>query len=167
MNPKLLIGIVAMALGASQPLHCAELENHGEAVMTRPLDSCAATAMKAAGQGEGRISFQFRNGGSSAVKVMQDYLPWNTTCSLKLVAVPLAKGMAAVEAVLPIEDPRATVLEIPANGELHGELDVSHFFPRWQELTKKGMLLLWSFNLYDTETGHAKRFSGVIEYPAK
>jgi hypothetical protein len=77
------------------------------------------------------------------------------------------KGAASVEALQPIEDPRATIVEIPGKGELRGELDLLPLFPRWNELTQGGVLLVWSLSLSEVETAETRRFNGVIEYQAK
>jgi len=128
------------------------------------LEKLEVTAAKADAN---KISFVVKNGNASSLRVVKDYLPWNTTCALKLLVMPLRKGTAPVEAVQPIEDPRATVQEIGGNAELRGELDVARLFPRWRELLKQDVLLVWSLNLYDVETGRYRRFNGVIEYRAK
>lgn len=132
--------------------------------MSHPMDNLEITVGKVNGQ---KVSFTVKNGGSSALKVVKDYLPWNTTAALKLLVVPVVKGAASVEALQPIEDPRASIVEIPGKGELRGELDLAPLFPRWNELARRGILLVWSLNLSDVETGESRRFNGVIEYQAK
>ncbi|MFZ5495623.1 MAG: hypothetical protein ACOZE5_09860 [Verrucomicrobiota bacterium] len=167
MNTKLLIGLVAVVLSSSVPSLDAQTQKEEMPIVNHPLAKIEITAAKVNERNDGKLSFVVKNGSSSTVKVVQDYLPWNTTSALKLLAVPLAKGAAPVEPVQPFEDPRATVQEIAGNAELRGELDVARFFPRWKELVKQGVLLVWSLNLYDVETGQDRRFNGVIEYRAK
>jgi hypothetical protein len=164
MKMKLPISFVVLVFVVSRPLLCAQAQSQENTIVSHKLENLEVTAAKANGQ---KISFVVRNVGSSPVKVVKDYLPWNTASALKLLAMPVAKGAAAVEAVQPIEDPRATIEEIPAKGELRGELDVSSFFPRWRELTKQGVLVVWSLSLSDVETGASRRFNGVIDYQAK
>ena len=132
--------------------------------MSHPMDNLEITVKKV---NEQKVSFTVKNGGSTAIKVVKDYLPWNTTSALKLIAVPIAKGAASVEALQPIEDPRATIVEIPSKGELRGELDLAPLFPRWNELTQRAILLVWSLSLSNVETGETRRFNGVIEYQAR
>ncbi len=132
--------------------------------MSHLMDNLEITVGKVNGR---KVSFTVKNGGASAVKVVKDYLPWNTTSALKLLAVPIVKGAASVEALQPIEDPRATIVEIPGKGELRGELDLLPLFPRWNELTQGGVLLVWSLSLSEVETAETRRFNGVIEYQAK
>lgn len=163
MKIKLLIGFVALSLAAGQPLHSAQTQSQQSAIVSSKLETLEVTAVKAGGQ---KISFVIRNVGPSPIKVVKDYLPWNTASALKLLAMPVAKGAGAVEAVHPVEDPRAALEEIPAKGELRGELDLLSFFPRWRELAN-GVLLVWSLNLSDVETGESRRFNGVIDYQAK
>jgi hypothetical protein len=163
MRTKLLIGLIAVAFIEAYSSLRAESQDGGKLTMSS-LEKLEVTAVKAEAQ---KISFVVKNGSPSSLKVVKDYLPWNTTCALKLLVVPLGKGTAPVEAVQPIEDPRATIQEIAGDAEIRGELDVARFFPRWNELVKQGVLLVWSLNLYDVETGRDRRFNGVIEYRAK
>jgi hypothetical protein len=164
MNAKLLFGL-AVILSVMSPSLRAEAQAEGTPAVSHPMNKVEVAAVKTGD--EGRLSFVVRNGGPAPVKVVKDYLPWNAATALKLVVVPVAKGATPVEAMLPIEDPRATVQEIPGNGEVRGDVDVSHFFPHWETLVRQGVLLVWSLNLYDVETGHERRFNGVIEYRAK
>jgi hypothetical protein len=168
MKAAILVGIVVAVLITGNTSLLAE-EATGKSVVDDPLDQLEVTATKVSERpGEnGRLSFTLRNTGSRSVKVMEDYLPWKTACVLKLVAVPFAKGLGPVEPMQPIVDPTPTILEIAGNAELHGELNVSPFFPQWNKLVNQGMVLVWSFSLYDVETGYDKRFSGVVEYRAK
>lgn len=164
MRTKLLIGLLVAVFAAGYPSLCAQSQSQDKSAMSHPLEKLEITAAKVDG---GKISFVVRNGATSALKIVEDSLPWNTTSALRLLIVPMTKGAAAVEAVQPIEDPRATILEISASTELRGELDVTRLFPRWKELVKRDVLLVWSLNLYDVETGQDRRFNGVIEYRAK
>lgn len=164
---KLLIGLVAVALFSSVPSLCAQKQKDETPVVNHPLSKIEITAAKVNGRDDGKLSFVVKNSSSSAIKVVKDYLPWNTTSVLRLRVVPLAKGAAPVEAVLPIEDPRTITQEIAGDAELRGELDVARFFPRWKKLVKQGMRLVWSLNLYDVETGQDRQFNGVVEYRAK
>lgn len=169
MKAAILVSIVVAVLIPGDPSAYAQGKPAGKPGVNNPLDELEVTATKFSGrQGEdGKLSFTLRNGGSQAVKVVEDYLPWKSTSVLRLVAVPFPMGLAPVEPVQPIVDPTSTVLEIAGNAELRGELDVSSFFPRWKELTKRGMILVWSFSLYDVETGYDRQFSGIVEYRRK
>lgn len=166
MNAKLIVVLFLVALPQSHQALRAQSQREEKPGASRSFNKLEITAAKVNEDDSGKLSFVVKNGTPSVIRVVKDYLPWNTTVALKLLAVPFAKGTAAVEAVQPIEDPRATSMEIQANSELHGELDVSRFFTRWRELTRQGMLLVWSLSLYDIETGQATRFNGVIEYRA-
>ena len=164
MNTKLLVSLVAAVLSSGVPSLCAQIQKEETPIVNHPLAKLEITVVKVNAQ---KISFVVKNKGSSTLKVVKDSLPWNTTSALRLFVVSVTKGGPPVEAVQPIEDPRATIQELPSGSELRGEVDVAPFFPRWKELIKQDVLLVWSLSLYDVETGQDRRFNGVIEYRTK